>query len=520
MKLLRIAMSHACISGLWSGSARAQAPPIDAALAGIMANPRTPHAIYALDIYDLDAHRALYTHNAQTFVTAASTTKLLTEGTTLNLLGPDFRWTTRVYRTGGVDSAGTLHGDIVLVGAGDPNLSQRVQPDGTLAFENEDHTYGGSPETKALAGDPLVVLRELAAQIRAAGITRVDGRVAVDASLFPESVEGGTGLTVSPIIVNDNAIDVTVTPGARPGDPVAIAVAPQTAYVTFVNHATTAAAGASATIDFSDDVTDAAGHHRVTITGAQPVGPRVLNAYPVANPRAFASIAFTQVLGDAGVYVEKAPSPAAPLTPASAPYADANLVAKHVSPPISEDVKITLKVSQNLHAHLMPYIWGVYGAHARNDVLTAGFAAGAAALTQGGLSLDGAAVGDGEGAAAFFTPEWMVHYLAWARGQPWFPWLYRGLPIMGVDGTLATIQTDSPARGKVFAKTGTDGSGNAIRADQLVSKGLAGFMTTRHGRHLAFAFYLDHIEGPASEDTGHVAGEILGSLATATYEQL
>jgi D-alanyl-D-alanine carboxypeptidase/D-alanyl-D-alanine-endopeptidase (penicillin-binding protein 4) len=341
----------------------------------------------------------------------------------------------------------------------------------------------------------------------------------VDASLFPESAEGGTGLTVSPIIVNENAVDVTVTPGAHPGDPVAIAVSPQTGYATFVNHATTAPAGAPATIDETDDVADATGHHRVTISGAQPIGPSVLYPYPVANPRLFASIAFTQALGDAGVRVTTMPDPAPP-PPGHTHYADANLVAKHVSPPLSEDVYITLKVSQNLHAHLMPYTWGVYGAHAHADILTAGFAAGAAALTHAGLDLDGAAVGDGEGADAFFTPDWMVRYLAWAHRQPWFPALERGLPIMGVDGTLAKIQTASPARGKVFAKTGTNGSSNAIRADQLISKGLAGFMTTSHGRHVAIAFYLDHIEGPANEDTGHVAGEILGSFATATYEQL
>ena len=161
--------------------------------------PRLRHSIVAAEVYDLDTHRVLYRHDAETLMAAASTTKLLTEGTSLALLGPNFRYTTPVYRTGAVDSGGVLHGDLVLVASGDPNLSQRIQPNGTLAFENEDHAYDGSPDTKAVPGDPLAVLRDLAAQVVKSGIKSVDGRVLVDASLFPDQgPEGGTGTIVSP----------------------------------------------------------------------------------------------------------------------------------------------------------------------------------------------------------------------------------------------------------------------------------------------------------------------------------
>jgi D-alanyl-D-alanine carboxypeptidase/D-alanyl-D-alanine-endopeptidase (penicillin-binding protein 4) len=502
-------------------SASAQDAPLEAAMKHLMANPRAANAVFATEIYNLDTGRMVYAHDGHTLVTGASTTKLVTEGATLTLLGPDFRWTTPVYRDGPVDAAGTLHGNLTLVASGDPNLSQRVQPGGTLVFENEDHAYDGSPDTKAVPGDPLAVLRDLAAQVKAAGIRRIDGNVIVDASLFPNSTEGGTGTTISPIVVNDNVVDVTVTPGAAAGDPVTIRVSPESAYVSFVVHATTGAAKSDATIDLSDDVANAEGRHTVTITGTQPLGPSVLYAYRIPDPKLFAEAAFARVLTEAGI------APAAPATtPSAAPtsspatYSDANLVAKHVSPPLSEDVYVTLKVSQNLHASLMPYMWGAYGAHARADVLHAGFKAGADALQRAGVDLNGAITQDGAGGNAFFTPDFMVHYLAWAHRQPWFSQFRRGLPIMGVDGTLAKIQITSPARGKVFAKTGTDGSANLLRNAQVISKGLAGYMTTSHGRHVAFAFYVDHVEGPTNEDTGTVAGQLLGSLATATYEAL
>lgn len=492
--------------------------------------PRLKNSIVAGEVYDLDAHRVLYARNANILMDPASTTKLLTEGTSLALLGPNFRWTTPVYRTGPIDAQGTLDGDLVLVASGDPNLSQRVQSDGTLVFENEDHAYDGSPDTKAVPGDPLAVLRDLAAQVAKAGIKTVRGRVIVDTSLFPDQgAEGGTGTTLSPIVVNDNIVDVTVTPGAHAGDPASIAVSPQTPYVKFQNEATTAAPKSDATIDMSTDHTNSQGDHVVTITGSQPVGPSVLYAYRVTDPKRFAENAFTVALDDAGIVfqppdavktlVSLTPPPGQGNTNESQRYAAANLVAKHISPPLSEDIYITLKVSDNEHAALMPYMWAVYLAKAKSDYLKAGFALEARMLSSAGLDVNQAAQWDGYG-GAYFTPDFMARYLAWARGQSWYPYLLRGLPIMGVDGTLVDIQRKSGARGKVFAKTGTDDSDNHLNEGGVYEKALAGYTTTRGGHHVAFAFYIGAMNGPHDEDTGHVAGEILGAMASATYLNL
>lgn len=484
--------------------------------------PRTRHSIVAAEVYDLDTHRVLYARNAKVLMVAASTTKLLTTGTSLALMGPDFRFTTPVYRTGPVDSDGVLHGDLVLVASGDPNISNRIKPDGSLAFENEDHAYDGSPETKAVPGDPLAVLRDLAAQVAKSGIKSIDGRVLVDTSLFPDQgSESGTGTTVSPIVVNDNVVDVTVTPGKKAGDPVSIAVSPQTAYVTFVNKGVTGGPKADATIDMSDDVADAAGRHTVTIKGVQPAGPSVLYAYRIPDPKKFAEDAFAQVLQDAYVTLKTESASTATAAASPLPHSPETLVARHVSPPLSEDVYVTLKVSDNLHAALMPYMWAVYVAHAKKDYTNAGFAQERKFLRAAGLDLSGASQGDGEGGVGIFTPDFMVHYLAFVRVQPWYKYLYRGLPIMGVDGTLVNIQKKSPARGKVFAKTGTWGNQDYLNNVGTIEKGLAGYMTTKAGHHVAFAFYLSAMQGKSEqENTAAVAGQILGSMATATYESL
>lgn len=494
----------------------------------ILATPLLRHAIVAGEVYDLDTHRVLFAHNAQTFMEAASTTKLLTEGTSLALLGPGFRWTTPVYRTGPLDAAGTLHGDLVLVASGDPNISQRIQQNGTLGFENEDHAYDGSPHTKAVPGDPLIVLRQLAEQVKASGVKAIDGRVAVDASLFASpGPEGGTGTMVSPMILNDNVVDVTIAPGAHTGDATSIVVSPQTPYVSFVNHATTSKAGSEPTIDMSGDVAQPNGSHVVTITGATPAGPTILFAYRVPNPDVFAAMAFASVLQDDGITVTT-PADAKPFDPsvAKTSYSVANLVASHTSLPLAQDVRITLKLSDNLHAAMGPYTWAVHLAPApHNDPLAQGFALERKMLLGAGLDVTSASMTDGLGVSAFFTPDFMVHYLAWVHTQRWFDDFRNGLPIMGVDGTLFNIQNDSPAAGKVFAKTGTFGVGDELNDnDMITAKGLAGYMTTRSGHHVAFAFYINRTSGKGSiydaKDVTHTNGELLGAMATATYESL
>src|SRR4029077_19689494 len=154
--------------------------------------------------------------------------------------------------TGNIDADGTLHGDVVLVASGDTNLSGRIRGD-TLAFENVDHTYGGA-DSHGLEGDPLRVIRELAASVSSRGVRRIEGRVIVDASLYPEGQrEGGTGFVISPIMINDNSVDMIVKPGAE-GAPAHLEFAPQTSYVRFLNKTSTGKAGSEMTVRVVSDV--------------------------------------------------------------------------------------------------------------------------------------------------------------------------------------------------------------------------------------------------------------------------
>ncbi len=504
--------------------ARAQ-ESLDSKVSEIADRPEYKHSSFGIEVYSLDEKKVVYALNADKFFTPASTTKLLTEGSALELLGSDYRFHTRVYRTGSISTDGTLNGDVILVASGDPNLSGRIQPDGTLAFENEDHSYDGSPDTKAVSGDPLRVIRQLAAQLAMRGIKRINGRVLVDATLFPEGTqELGTGVVVSPICVNDNIVDLTVSPSDTVGGPVKLGISPATSYATFVNQMTTGPTGSKPDENISSDTVNPDGSHHVTLTGTLPLGgPSILYKYAVPQPSRFAQVTFVEALRENGVSVDL-PTPNTPVDfkALASGYTQENVIAEHISPPMSEEVKVTLKVSQNLHATMTPYILGAVLGHATQEVDQAGFNLEHDFLVKAGLDLSSASQADGAGGAqsAFFTPDFVAHYLAFMATQKDFPLFEKALPILGRDGTLWNIEVNSPAAGHVMAKTGTYGAYDALNKDlMLTGKGLAGYMVTPDGRHLAFAIYanrvllsLDDPEAPQK-----VVGEALGQIASAIY---
>src|SRR5215216_4459310 len=176
MRLSRtVALALAAVPTL-AEQVSAQRAPLEARIRQIIERPEFAHAIWGIQFTSLDSGRVVYALNEQKLFTPGSTTKLLTMGTALGVLGADHRFTTRVYRTGPV-RLGVLEGDLVLLASGDPNLSARLKPDGTLAFENVDHAYDADPNTRAVPGDPLLVLKKLARQVRDAGVTRVRGSV-------------------------------------------------------------------------------------------------------------------------------------------------------------------------------------------------------------------------------------------------------------------------------------------------------------------------------------------------------
>jgi dihydroorotase/N-acyl-D-amino-acid deacylase len=501
---------------------RAQSPATLAErIQRVMNRPEFAHANFGIKFVSLDTGKVLYSFNADKMFVPASTTKLLTEGAVLAKLGADYRFHTRIYRTAPVAKNGKLKGDLVLVASGDPNLSNRIRPDATLAFVDEDHAYNGP----AVDGDPLTVIRQLAKDIAAKGISRIEGRVLVDTSLFPDGPrEGGTNVVMSSIIVNDNMIDLTVTPAAKSGDAAAFVSTPQTSYIKFVSRVTTGSAVSKPDLDISDPVTNPDGTVTVTITGSVPLGAQPTTAaFAVPSPTIFAQTVLTEALSAAGISINPPKHPAGPDFPELARlYTPENQVAEHVSLPLAEEIKVTLKVSQNLHAGMGPYLLGTLVGKNNKNPLQTGFASERAFLQEAKLDLSGISQGDGAGGdwADLFSPDFMCSYLTYWTTRPDYPVFFKALPILGKDGTLAKIQTANPGAGHVFAKTGTLGSEDRLNANMMLNgKGLAGYVITASGKKLVFAAYVNHVSLPADPNAAQsVAGQALGEIAAAAYD--
>jgi N-acyl-D-amino-acid deacylase len=488
----------------------------------IMSRPEFTHSHFGIEIYSLDKKAVIYKLNPDKLMVPGSTTKLLTEGTVLESLGGDYRFHTRVYHTGNLKN-GVLDGDIILVASGDPNLSGRIQPDGSLAYENMDHSYGG-PDSTGL-GDPLLVIRQLAQQVADKGIRKIKGKVLVDVSLFPEGDrELGTNVVISPIVVNDNVLDVIATGGDKEGAPVSLQVAPKTAYLQVINQATTGKPGSKTNLTYTNEKANPDGTRSVTLTGSLPPGKNSgMMSYAVPEPSRFAANVLADALKEKGIDAAVGSTSSPPdFKLLAASYKPGNLLAEHVSPPLKEDVKITLKVSQNLHASMGPFLLGALVAHKNTEIDQAGFDVEHDFLKKAGLDLNAAAQADGAGGNAFFTADFVVRYLAFMSTQKDFGDFERGLPILGRDGTLFKIQTNSPAAGHVRAKTGTNAVYNALNKNLMVTgKGLAGYIDTVGGEHLAIAAYVNMVTAPRDdlEAIQKIAGEALGEIASAAYEE-
>jgi D-alanyl-D-alanine carboxypeptidase/D-alanyl-D-alanine-endopeptidase (penicillin-binding protein 4) len=501
------------------------ASKLDRRLEEIMGRPEFRHARFGVEVLALDTGKVLAAVNADALFVPGSTTKLLTEGTALELLGPDFRFVTRLYRTGPVSAEGTLDGDLVWVASGDPNISGRILKDGSLAFENGDHSYAAILRTaRPVDGDPLGVVRAMARQVAGHGVKRIRGRVLVDARLFPEGdTEPGTNVVISPAVVNDNLVDLNFEAGASIGGAAKLTVSPESSYARFTSRVTTSAEGSKAQLAVASDVTGADGAHDVIVEGSVPAGTaKSLLVYKIPEPGRFAQRVLMQALEGAGVALEsgKGASANVDFEALSSSYQTDHLMAEHTSPSLAEEVKVTLKVSQNLHATITPFVLGATLRPKDEDRLQAGFDLERAFLEKAGLDLTAASQSDGAGGtASAFTPDFLCRYLAFMSTRRSFPLFEAALPILGRDGTLAGVLKDAPAAGHVRAKTGTAVVYDALNQKlHVAGKALAGYVTTRSGRRLAFAAMINQASVAPDVDSLGKIGTVLAEIAASIYD--
>ncbi|HEV2287948.1 MAG TPA: D-alanyl-D-alanine carboxypeptidase/D-alanyl-D-alanine-endopeptidase [Candidatus Acidoferrales bacterium] len=491
-----------------------------------LAQPNAQKLFAGILIADADSGKTLYELNSGRYFTPASNTKLFTTVLALTDLGPNYRFHTTIETTGTVDASGRLSGDLIFVGGGDPDFSNR-----TIPYDAKNPVTGDSDAPLAALADAIV----------AKGVKEIDGDIVADDSYFPyEPFPGGWamgdlpfdyGAAVSAICFDDNGLDVKVMPGDRVGEQATVTVEPWPGYDVYDYAITTGADDSPVAIDTVEE----SGAKPFLVRGSVPLGHAPVDlAMAMPDPAKYTANVLEQLLLARGVRirgdvrVRHAPPP--PEIVSAGPSSidccrmmqsgktgngstsqamntapDSTVLAERDSPPLIEIIRVLNKVSENLHAEIL------LRAIAREKTGVGSRAAGLQAernfLTSIGITPSDVLVNDGSGLSRenLVTPQAVVALLEYARRQPWGDSFASTLPVAGVDGTLDNRMKGTPAEGRVEAKTGS------VEHTQALS----GFATTVNGEHLGFSIFVNH-----NGTTGRDAANLIDTICEAMVENL
>ncbi|OLE17100.1 MAG: D-alanyl-D-alanine carboxypeptidase/D-alanyl-D-alanine-endopeptidase [Acidobacteria bacterium 13_1_20CM_4_57_11] len=459
----------------------------------LLATTPTNKGEWGLLVVDAESGETLYEQNADKYFVPASNMKLFTTALALAKLGPEYRFHTTLETQGAISSEGVLRGDLILVGRGDPNLSNRKFP-----YELKEE----------FDGPPQKVLVELADALVTKGVKEISGDVVGDDSYFPrERYPNGWeiddmvweyGAAISAIVVDDNTVALTLTPGEQAGNPVQAAVTPATPDFMVENRVTTSAADVKSDLTLTREP----GSNLVVVKGTLPAksAPRKL-VLAIEEPAQHAAAVLKRLLEERGVRVAGV---ARARHDHAEPGGDPVVLAEHASVPLGDALKLVNKISQNLHTEmLLRTVARQSGVWATPDDLMkvpADFYAAAGIEPGDVIQTDASGLSRHD----LVTPRAIVTLLTFAQKQSWFGPYYASLPVAGIDGTLEDRMKNTPAAGRIHAKTG---SVEHVRT-------LSGFAETPGGRRLIFSF-LSNNQGGKS----HEAADALTGLCVAMIEE-
>jgi serine-type D-Ala-D-Ala carboxypeptidase/endopeptidase (penicillin-binding protein 4) len=396
-----------------------------------------------VSVIDAATGRVLYERDAFKEFAPASNFKLLDAATALAYLGPQFRYRTDLYAHGRLVD-GVLEGDLVLVGGGDPVLSD-------------------------------VDFRNAAGVVARSGIRRVAGTVVVDDSLFDEQRYGGDWAwddlpyyyqpPVQALSVDEGVANVTVEPGSAAGERVSASIEPNDGAMWVVSDAVTTPAGGLDDVDCFRSP----GSRTIVIVGHYPEDAGTFKfGCAVENTADYARGVFVEALHGAGIGVGRTPyGPLPPSTPLDIQfatpepalpaqrYATARLIWSHPSPPLSQLLAKMMPPSDNFIADHLYKTLPILALHQRGT-----FDGGAAVERSfvASLGLDPRSIDNGDGSGLSqgdrITPHDLAEILLWETRSSTGRLFVRSLAVAGVNGTVRHRLSGSDAVGRVRAKDG------------------------------------------------------------------
>jgi len=396
----------------------------------------------------------LYGQNADAALLPASTMKLYTSAIALERFGPAYQFRTEILRDGTLLADGTVDGDLIFVGAGDPTLAPRY----------------------AQWNDGVRPMDAIANLVAAAGIKRVTGDLVGDGSAFDDSrvpdgwrkrnLQAGYSARVSALSFNGNIAHIAVQPTTR-GAVVGFAQPVSGLEIRSSVTVRPNARGASVRM-WQDTIADL-----FRVSGwIGSLSPMRTYQVIVEQPERFTTAALRAALEARGIVIDGR------VRVGEAP-ASAQKVTAWASPPLAQLVATMNGESNNHFAELL----------FRNAARSTGNVGSAAVANESlrtfltdrvGVSSEEVFAADGSGLSTLdrVTPRSMVALLGYTAMAPWGAVLQASLPVAGMTETLKTRMRRTAAQGNLRGKTGT--------TNEVTS--LGGYVTARNGEELAFAF--------------------------------
>jgi serine-type D-Ala-D-Ala carboxypeptidase/endopeptidase (penicillin-binding protein 4) len=444
---------------------------------GTMLSSRVRSGQWGVLVVSLTRGDTLYSVNPDAALQPASNMKLYTTALALDQFGADHEFSTDILRDGTITPDGTLHGNLIIRGDGDPSLSSRF-----------------------LEGGAGAAVDSLAQLVSSAGIRRVSGALVADASAFdtqriPEGwqsryLQAGYAARVSALSLNENLVIVAVRPGSRGA--ATVWLEPNTDLQVVSNVRTVAGRGARImTRTTADGTIEVRGW-----IGARSEERRY--QLVVEDPTAFAAGALRRSLEAHGIKVD-GPTQFA-TTPKSAVR-----VASLASPPLARLLAVMNRESINHYAELLFRDAGRQGAPNQvGSVETAGRLLHSFMTDKVGAAPGAVVAADGSGLSVLdhVTPRSLVQLLGYAHRAPWSDAFHASLPVAGESELLRYRMRYTPAQGNLHAKTGTTNS--------VIS--LGGYVTARDGELLAFAFIYNGVDRWNAKSTIDAMGATLASF--------
>jgi D-alanyl-D-alanine carboxypeptidase/D-alanyl-D-alanine-endopeptidase (penicillin-binding protein 4) len=439
--------------------------------------PEFARSLWSVLVRPIDGDTSLYSLNSSKLIMPGSNMKLLTLAAAVQTLGWDHRFETRIVATAPMDS-GVLHGDLYIIGHGDPSISER--------------------------NDERGIMRALAQQVREAGVRQIEGRVLGDDDAFEDQAFGdgwswdnlpyGYAAPTSALEYNEGSVDLVIKAGAAAGDAVDIQLRPEGSGLELDNRLVTVAESGTGALTMER----LPGSSHLIVRGQIPAKttPFVRTA-SVDNPTQFFANAFRGALLAAGVQVDKGALDMDYVLPKPV-LTSARTLAVRQSAPLADLAVSMMKVSQNQYGELL--LKAVGGRQAATDKLKAM-----------GIDENSFIIADGSGLSRYnyVTGETLVRILQNFHRKPSDAAAFTAtLPIAGRDGTLARRLIGTPAEGKVRAKTGTIDN---IRA-------ISGYVEDADGEMLTFSIVANNFALPPAQVLA-AADRALVRLATFRKQQ-